>query len=70
MKIQDLLKYTNEINEYGVGRIVPGVNTTKDVKWDHIKTSAAKFGFDISPDGYAPSLLDAHRRLFLNKKSK
>lgn len=45
------------INEYS-GRIIAGSNTTIDVKPDHIKTMAAKFGFDVDIDGRPPLLTD------------
>ena len=41
-----------EINETGgVGKVVPGVNTTIDVGPDEIKKQAAKFGNKVSKDG-------------------
>jgi hypothetical protein len=41
-----------DINEAGgVGKIVPGVNTTIDVGPDEIKKQAAKFGNKVSKDG-------------------
>ena len=38
------------------GRIVKGVNTTIDVDVDAVSKEAAKFGFDVSKDGY-PKLI-------------
>ena len=35
----------------GVGKIVPGVNTTIDVGPDEIKKQAAKFGSVVNKDG-------------------
>ena len=40
----------------GVGRIVPGVNTTVDVQPGEIRRQAAKWGFDVTPDGNPPSI--------------
>ena len=41
-----------EVNETGgVGKVVPGVNTTIDVGPDEIKKQAAKFGNKVSKDG-------------------
>ena len=40
----------------GVGRIVPGVNTTVDVGPDEIRRQAAKWGFDVTRDGVPPSI--------------
>jgi hypothetical protein len=48
MKIEDL--------DEGVGRIVKGVNTTKDVGSGEIKKQAAKFGFNVDKDGRPPTL--------------
>jgi len=48
MKIEDL--------DEGVGRIVKGVNTTKDVGSGEIKKQAAKFGFSVDKDGRPPTL--------------
>ena len=42
-------KQTNETG--GVGKIVPGVNTSIDVGPDEIKKQAAKFGNDVDKDG-------------------
>ena len=39
------------VTEYGVGKIVPGVNTTVDVGPNEIKKQAAKFGNKVSKDG-------------------
>ena len=36
------------------GRIVPGVNTTKDVQPGEIKRQGKKFGFDVSAEGTPP----------------
>lgn len=41
------------INENG-GRIMKGVNTTKDVGANEIKKQAAKFGNKVNKDGYPP----------------
>jgi hypothetical protein len=40
----------------GVGRIVPGVNTTVDIGPGEIRKQAAKWGFDVTPDGEPPSV--------------
>jgi len=48
MKIEDL--------DEGVGRIVKGVNTTKDVGPGEIKKQAAKFGNTVDKDGKPPTL--------------
>jgi predicted chitinase len=40
----------------GVGRIVPGVNTTPDVGPDQVSKEAAKFGFKVDKDGVPPTL--------------
>ena len=42
-------KQTNETG--GVGKIVPGVNTSIDVGPDEIKKQAAKFGNAVNKDG-------------------
>ena len=39
------------VTEYGVGKIVPGINTTVDVGPDEIKKQAAKFGNAVDKDG-------------------
>ena len=39
------------VTEYGVGKIVPGINTTVDVGPNEIKKQAAKFGNKVSKDG-------------------
>lgn len=36
------------------GRIVKGVNTTKDVSLDELVTQARKFGFTVNIDGEPP----------------
>jgi len=47
----NLLK-RNQTNETGgVGKIVPGINTTVDVGPNEIKKQAAKFGNVVSKDG-------------------
>ena len=43
----------------GVGRIVPGVNTTVDVGPGEIRRQAAKWGFDVSADGVPPLISSA-----------
>jgi len=48
MRITDL--------DEAVGRIVKGVNTTKDVGVDEIKKQAAKFGNKVDRDGRPPTL--------------
>ena len=39
------------VTEYGVGKVVPGINTTVDVGPNEIKKQAAKFGNKVSKDG-------------------
>lgn len=63
-------KHLESINEYGTGRVVKGVNTTKDIKVDHIKTMAAKFGFDVDIDGRPPLLTNQKSILQKLFKSK
>lgn len=46
--------HTKNNEEAAVGRIVPGVNTTSDVKPDTLKKSAAKFGNKVTKDGVPP----------------
>jgi hypothetical protein len=38
----------------GVGRVVPGVNTTPDVGPGEIKKQAKKWGFRVNKDGRPP----------------
>lgn len=44
--------FCGKLNELGV--IVPGVNTTPDVKPGETKRQAAKFGFDVDDGGTPP----------------
>lgn len=46
------MRYRDLISEEG--RIVPGVNTTPDVKPGETKRQGAKLGFDLSPEGVPP----------------
>lgn len=41
----------------GVGRVVPGVNTTIDIGPNEIKKQAKKFGNDVSKDGFPSKML-------------
>jgi len=43
------------LDEAGVGKIVPGVNTTADVQPGEIPRQAAKMGFSTSDDGVPPT---------------
>ena len=47
MKVSQLLEY---------GRIVQGVNTTKDVSPNEIPKQARKWGFKVDKDGRPPTL--------------
>lgn len=49
MRISEIVKETA-----GVGRIVKGVNTTKDVGTNEVATQAAKFGNKVSRGGRPP----------------
>lgn len=48
------MKFGDILNEDG--RIVKGVNTTVDVGVNQIEIEAAKWGYDVTKDGFAPSL--------------
>jgi hypothetical protein len=48
------MKFEDILNEDG--RIVKGVNTTVDVGPNEIQTQAAKWGYDVTKDGFAPTL--------------
>lgn len=50
------------ICEEGVGKIVPGVNTTPDVKPGETARQAAKFGNKVDKDGRPPELSSAARK--------
>lgn len=64
MKIDDILRE-------GVGRVVPGVNTTADVGPDAITKNAAKLGFyGVSKDGVPPSIWDVEPAGFSKKTKK
>jgi hypothetical protein len=59
MKIKDITNQSAEqqfkdLNEAGVGRIVPGVNTTADVGPDEIRIQAAKLGMTVDSNGIPP----------------
>ena len=56
MRINDI------ISEEGVGKIVPGVNTTPDVKPGETVRQAAKFGNKVGKDGRPPELASAARK--------
>lgn len=43
-----------EIIDEGVGKVVKGSNTTKDVKKGEIKRQAKKFGFTLDDNGNPP----------------
>lgn len=47
-----LLEDFDPLNEYGL--VIPGVNTTVDVKPGEIKRQAAKFGFKTDANGVPP----------------
>lgn len=52
-----------DLTEYGVGLVVPGVNTTPDVKADAITRQAAKFGNAVGAKGEVPMMSkDAYRK--------
>jgi hypothetical protein len=40
----------------GVGRVIPGVNTTVDVGPDEVKKQAKKWKFKVSRDGVPPQI--------------
>jgi hypothetical protein len=44
-----------------VGKIVKGVNTTCDVDVGETKRQAAKFGFDVTEDGYPPLIYNRNK---------
>jgi hypothetical protein len=50
------------ICEGGVGKIVPGVNTTPDVKPGETARQAAKFGNKVDKDGRPPELSSSARK--------
>lgn len=56
MRLVDVFENTHiKISEDGgVGRVVPGVNTTADVGPNEIKKQAKKFGFKVDKDGRPP----------------
>jgi tRNA nucleotidyltransferase (CCA-adding enzyme) len=50
--------FSNTVNETGgVGRVVPGINTTVDVGPNEIVKQAKKFGNDVNKDGFPKKLL-------------
>ena len=50
--------FSNTVNEAGgVGRVVPGINTTVDVGPNEIVKQAKKFGNDVNKDGFPKKLL-------------
>ena len=50
--------FSNTVNEAGgVGRVVPGINTTVDVGPNEITKQAKKFGNDVNKDGFPKKLL-------------
>lgn len=51
MRLDELFR-TDE--EAGVGLIIPGVNTTKDVGQSAIQTQAAKLGIKVNKNGVPP----------------
>lgn len=55
MKLDELFPYDQVMTETGgVGRVVPGVNTTADVGPNEIQKQAKKWGFKVSKDGLPP----------------
>jgi hypothetical protein len=61
MRLYELFEpeYTN-LKEC-TGRIVKGVNTTCDVDVGETKRQAAKFGFDVTEDGYPPLIYNRNK---------
>lgn len=56
MKLNDLFLENAIIIEDGVGRVVPGVNTTSDVGPNEITRQGRKFKFRIGSQGQVPIL--------------
>ena len=46
----------------GVGRVVPGINTTVDVGPNEIVKQAKKFGNDVNKDGFPKKLLRTKKK--------
>ena len=46
----------------GVGRVVPGINTTVDVGPNEIIKQAKKFGNDVNKDGFPKKLLRTKKK--------
>lgn len=57
MRLQDLFENKKiVVEDGGVGRVMPGVNTTPDVGPNEIVRQAKKFGFKVTKDGVPPTL--------------
>ena len=55
--------FSNTVNETGgVGRVVPGINTTVDVGPNEIIKQAKKFGNDVNKDGFPKKLLRTKKK--------
>ena len=55
--------FSNAVNETGgVGRVVPGINTTVDVGPNEIIKQAKKFGNDVNKDGFPKKLLRTKKK--------
>ncbi len=54
---------TNEVKEAaGVGRVIPGINTSVDVGPNEIIKQAKKFGNDVDKDGFPKKLLRTKKK--------
>lgn len=57
MRLSDLFENMEIVVEAGVGLIIPGVNTTPDVKSPkELTKQAKKFGFKVGTKGEVPIL--------------